>query len=212
LFTALRAAGRDRDTLIIFTSDHGPMHTHESCRMLRGGKADLYEGGLRVPLIMRWPEEIAEGRRSDALVSGVDLFPTLLTAAGLPARETIDGLDLWPVIRGPGAQWRDTLCWHYPHYHHLGLGPCSAILSSHDKLIEWFDPRPRIELFRLTADPGERNDLSVTRRDRRDDLLLTLHEWRDEVGAQEMRRNPNFDPNVLTEILPPLSDPISPPR
>jgi len=218
LLAALHKSGRERDTVVIFTSDHGPMGPSERRKPLRGAKADLYEGGLRVPLLMRWPERIARGQVRETLVSGMDLFPTLLAAVGVSDQLPVDGLNLWPVIEDDRRSLgRAELCWHYPHYHHLGIGPGGAIRIGDFKLIEWFEPavpaaRVRdtaaFELFNLATDPGETRNLAGVETDRRDVLLRQLHKWRGAIGAQKMHPNPNYDPSAPTRVLPPASDAI----
>jgi arylsulfatase A-like enzyme len=215
LLYALRSAGRDRDTLVIFTADHGPMGPSEQRKPLRGAKADLYEGGLRVPLLLRWPGHIGAGQVREQIVSGADVFPTALAVAGCTPPGPIDGLDLWPAIQDPAYRFaRDALHWHYPHYHHLGLAPCGAIRVGEEKLIEWFEPSlgargasgPAYELFDLAADPGETRDLATARPQRCAELLQQLREWRRAVQAQEMRVNPGYDPTAPTQLIPPAGD------
>ena len=214
LMDALRR--RERDTLVVFVADHGPLAPSERRKPLRGSKADLYEGGLRVPLLMRWPGRIAPRQVRDALVSGTDLFPTLLAAAGVTNHLPVDGLNLWPVIEDPKGQLaRAELCWHYPHYHHQGIAPCGAIRVGDFKLIEWFEPvlnptpaRSSIayEMYNLALDPGETRNLAEADPARRDALLRQLRKWRTVVGAQMMRPNPEYDHTAPTSVLPPLSD------
>ena len=221
LLEALRVADRDRDTLVVFTADHGSFGGSERRKPLRGAKADLYEGGVRVPLLMRWPGRIPANETRDHGVSGADVFPTLLAAAGCRVDAAGDGLDLWPVLRDRSRRLpRDTLCWHYPHYHHQGIAPCAAIRSGDFKLIEWFEPSlgapgtsglPACELFNLAADPGESCNLADAEPARRDELLRGLREWRRAIGAQEMRLNPAYDANAPTQLLPPVSDLPPPP-
>ncbi len=215
LLDALREAGRDRDTLVVFTADHGAFGASEQRKPLRGAKADLYEGGLRVPLLLRWPEQIAAGAVRDQVVSGGDLFPTLLAAAGATGGAASDGCDLWPAIRdGHHRFGREELCWHYPHYHHLGLAPAAAIRVGDFKLMEWFESAlgargakgPACELFDLAADPGETRDLSDEQPARRDAMLRRLCEWRRSVGAQEMQLNPAYDPGAPVCVGPPAGD------
>jgi arylsulfatase A len=216
LMEALRQSKNDRDTLVIFTSDHGPLGPSARRKPLRGAKADLYEGGLRVPLLLRWPNRIKPGTVCDALVSGTDLFPTLLGAAGASSAGPVDGINLWSLIDGDLATpLRSRLCWHYPHYHHLGLGPSGAIRIGDYKLIEWFEPAMRApdgspragcELFNLAKDPGEKRDLAATDTKRCTALLQQLRDWREQVGAQGMRLNPAYDPTQPTRVLPPASD------
>ncbi|MSU48238.1 MAG: DUF4976 domain-containing protein [Opitutus sp.] len=209
LLEALRASGRDRDTLVVFTADHGPLGASERRKPLRGAKADLYEGGLRVPLLMRWPERIVGGQVRDAIVSGADLFPSVLAVGGGPAAAECDGVDLWPIIRDANCKpLREALHWHYPHYHHLGPGPGGAIRVGDYKLIEWFGPQPMYELFNVASDPGERCNLVGAEPARRADLLQRLRAWRREVGAQEMMLNPDYDAVAPTRRLPPAGDSV----
>jgi arylsulfatase A len=215
LLEALRAAGRDHDTLVVFTSDHGALGASEQRKPLRGAKADLYEGGLRVPLLLRWPEHVPVGAVRDEPVSGADVFPTLLHAAGATVDGPLDGENLWPTIheaRHPLS--RAALHWHYPHYHHLGIGPAGAIRTGHFKLIEWFEPSlnapgargPQCELFDLADDPGETRNLADLQPSRRDELLRRLRDWRRTIGAQEMRVNGDYDPAQPTRLVPPAGD------
>jgi arylsulfatase A len=207
LLAALRGSGRERDTLVIFTSDHGPLGPSARRKPLRGAKADLYEGGLRVPLLMRWPEKIAAGAVREQLVSGADIFPTIVSACGGQSDSEIDGVSLWPLVLGERAGLpRDTLHWHYPHYHHLGPGPCAAIRVGDWKLIEWFGVAPRYELFDLAADPGEEHDLAANEPAQRDELRRKLQAWRDAVGAQMMQPNRRYNPAEPTHVLPPEGD------
>jgi arylsulfatase A len=211
LLAALRERGRERDTMVVFTSDHGPLAPSELRKPLRGAKADLYEAGIRVPLLLRWPERIAPGQVCDEMVTGMDLFPTLLNACGGPAESAVDGLDLWPLIRGKvGPLGREAMHWHYPHYHHLGLGPCGAIRAGDYKLIEWFGREPAYELFNVTDDPSETRNLATTEPARCAELAARLRQWRQSIGAQEMRPNPGYDPAAPTRILPPATDRLRP--
>ncbi|MDO8540874.1 MAG: sulfatase [Opitutaceae bacterium] len=215
LMEALAASGRGRDTLVIFTADHGPVGPADTRQPLRGAKADLYEGGLRVPLLLRWPGRIPTGAVREQPVTGADLFPTVLEVAKIKSAEPVDGSSLWPMIENGGHRLvHDALFWHYPHYHHLGIAPAGAIQADGWKLIEWFEPSlgaagaltPRCELFNLEADPAETHDLAPTERTHCEQLLGRLRDWRRSVGAQEMRLNPHFDPRQPTRILPPALD------
>lgn len=207
LLDALQRSGRDRDTLVVFTADHGAFGGSGRRKPLRGAKADLYEAGVRVPLLFRWPACIPAGLVRHAMVSGADLCPTLLAAAGGTCPDELDGVDLWPVLAAAAAPApHDSLHWHYPHYHHLGLGPCGAIRTGDYKLIEWFGPESRQELYDLGADPGEERNLASTEPSRRDELLRRLRAWRAAVGAQEMKPNPAYDCAAPTALRPPAGD------
>jgi arylsulfatase A len=212
LLEALRQGRRERETLVVFTADHGPLAPATRTHPLRGAKANLYEGGLRIPLLFRWPGKIAPRQVRDAVVSSTDLFPTLLAIAGA-GHAPVDGLNLWPLIEEPQRHLpRTELCWHYPHYHHQGIGPSGAIRVGDYKLIEWFEPAlgvsrtkgpPACELFNLSRDPGESCNVAEAEPERRDALLRQLRKWRSAVGAQPMKPNPNYNPALPTRVLPP---------
>lgn len=181
-----------RNTIVAFTSDNGGLALGDvtSNAPLRSGKGSPYEGGHRVPLVVRWPSVVAAGTTSDAAVSTVDFFPTLLAAAGVerPKNVELDGVDLAPVLKRTGALDRDALCWHYPHYHPGGATPYSAIRRGKYKLIEYFEDRPA-ELYDLVADEGERTNLAEQEPTVTQDLLKRLARWREQVKAQLPTRN-----------------------
>lgn len=179
LMAAVREAGLDEDTLVIFTSDNGcspqanfevlSQQGHDPSRGFRGHKADIYEGGHRVPMIARWPEHIAAGMNTDALVCLTDVYPTLeAIAGGSPKpRGGEDGFDLTPVFAGGEASARDTLISH-------SIDGAFAIRQGSWKLClcggsgGWSAPReadakqqnlPSVQLFNLDADPGEETNL-----------------------------------------------------
>lgn len=196
----LDAHGLSEHTLVIFYSDNGGFEQLQAQDPFRGGKAMLWEGGLRVPLAVKWPGVVEAGSRSDELVTSDDFFPTFADAlgiSGLPA--DVDGLSLVPALTGKGALGRTTLYFHYPHYHHLGYMPAGGIRRGDYKLIEWFEGSiagvgPAVSLFNLADDPGESRDLSAEHPERAAEMLSRLRDWRREVGALEMRINPDFDP------------------
>lgn len=190
--------GLAKDTLVLFTSDNGGLSTSEgwptSNLPLRGGKGWMYEGGIREPLIVRWPGKIQAGSVSSVPVSSVDCFPTVLEATGTktPGELKIDGVSLLPVLTGGGLPER-SLYWHYPHYGNQGGAPAAAIRKGNHKLIHWFE-EDRVELFDLSADLSERNDLAPARPDLVDALGAELKAWQEEVGAKFPAPNPDFDP------------------
>ena len=183
------------NTLLIFFSDNGGLDGgakagFPSMAPLRGGKADLYEGGIRVPLIARWPGKIPAGTTSAEPVNSIDFFPTFAAAAGhrqLPPN--VDGVNLLPVLEQQRSLNRNALFWHYPHYHSAGDGPSGAVRAGKYKLIEWYEallldrPHP-VELYDLSKDIGERHDLADAMPDRARQLQDLLHHWRERVGAQ----------------------------
>jgi arylsulfatase A len=189
-------------TVVIFTSDNGGLSVKEgpntpatSNLPLRDGKGYLHEGGIRVPLIVRWPGVTRAGTTCDVPVSGQDLHPTLLAIAGAsPAPGVpIDGESLVPVLRGEGSLKREDLAWHYPHYSNQGGKPGGAIRRGDRKLIENYEDG-RLELYDLRADPGERHDLAADRPDEAARLRDRLAAWRAEIDAQMPTPNPDFLP------------------
>jgi arylsulfatase A-like enzyme len=185
-------------TVIVFMSDNGGHLPTTSNAPLRVGKGSCYEGGTRVPLIVRWPGVVAAGSVSDVPVITPDLYPTALDIAGLrtPAAVTLDGVSLMPLLRGQGALGRDALFWHYPHYQLYQQGgtvPYGAIRAGDFKLIEFYDGRP-VELYLLRDDVAEQRNLAAAMPEKVRELLSRLERWRREVGAQMPAKNPAYDP------------------
>lgn len=181
------------NTLVVFFSDNGGLIKATNNAPLRHGKGSGYEGGHRVPLIVRWPGRVPAGTTCDTPVISNDLYPTLLEACGLPARpeQHCDGTSLMPLLTGDSALSRDCLFWHYPHYHFST--PYAAVRKGDYKLIEYMESG-RAELYKLAEDISEEHDLAATMPEKRDELLQALHAWQEEVGAQFMMPNPNYDP------------------
>jgi len=189
--------GLREKTIVIFTSDNGGLSTSEgwptSNLPFRGGKGWMYEGGIREPLIVRWPGVTAPGSVSETPVSSPDFFPTLLEAAGVeaPAGQVLDGLSLVPALRG-GPLADRALFWHYPHYGNQGGAPSAAIRRGEHKLIEWFE-EDKVELFNVVTDPGEKKDLAAEQPELAAKLRAELHAWQKEVGAKSTIPNPAYD-------------------
>jgi arylsulfatase A-like enzyme len=185
-------------TLVLFTSDNGGLSTSEgwptSNLPLRAGKGWLYEGGIREPLLVRWPGVVEPGSVSSAPVSSPDFFPTFLDVAGLETPEglVVDGLSLRPVLEGGDLPER-ALFWHYPHYGNQGGAPGAAVRRGPHKLVHWFED-DRLELYDLAADPGEGRDLALARPDLVDALGAELKAWQGKVGAKFPTPNPAYDP------------------
>ncbi len=200
VLAALDARGIAEHTLVVFTSDNGgfinPCKLHKGLPVadnspLRSGKGSCYEGGLRVPLIVRGPG-VAQGALSAEPVYACDLYPTLLRAAGLADRAGAgrDGVDLTPVLRKPDTQLgREALYFHYPHYYSTTT-PVSAIRKGDWKLLEYFEDG-RVELFNLKDDPGEKRNRSPDQPDLARHLAAELRAWRGKVAAQEPEPNPD---------------------
>ena len=190
LLETLEVAGKASETLVIFFSDNGQKGP-KTGDGFRGSKGDLYEGGIRMPLIVRWPSVVPAGSRCHTPVISHDFLPTIVEAAtGELPHDTLDGVSLLELLRDPEASLpRQALHWHYPHYHSLGLGPQSAIRVGPMKLIMWhervlLDQPDRYELYDLSVDPGERVDLSSTRPATTLKLVEHLNGWMKRVDAQ----------------------------
>ena len=187
-------------TVVIFYSDNGGLEQLQSQNPLRAGKATIFEGGLRVPMAIRWPGIVASNVKCEVPVNTEDFFPTIMEMVGTRhSVPDIDGKSLIPLLRQQGGIQRDALYWHYPHYHHQGYKPGSAIRIGDYKLIEWYEETllgegNQVSLYNLREDIGERNDLANDMPDKVAELRAKLREWRTRVGAQEMSVNPNYDP------------------
>lgn len=193
LLDALEKAGLADKTLVIFFSDNGGELNFTNNAPLRDGKGTLYEGGVRVPLIARWPGKIPAGKVSDSVISSIDFFPTFAAISGGELPENIDGIDVSPALLGTGELKREAIHWHYPHYHRAR--PCGSILKGEWKLIEWFETG-ETELFHLANDPYEQKNLSQENPEKKAELLADLRRWRENVGAQLPTPNPQHDPET----------------
>lgn len=194
----IKETGQEKETMIIFTSDNGGYFRATKNAPLRANKGSYYEGGIRVPLIIKWPGVSKPGTIVHEPVTSSDLYPTCLATAGQPLlpNQHQDGLSLLPLLQGKGKLKRDALFWHFPHYNqHPSSFPSSVIRSGPWKLIEVFDPE-RIELYNLEKDPGETQDLSSEYGEITATLLTELHDWQKRVGAQMMEPNSDYDSGV----------------
>jgi arylsulfatase A-like enzyme len=198
----LSEIGLRERTVIVFTSDNGGLLRATSNLGLRDGKGSVYEGGVRVPLIIDWPGVTKPGNTCEVPVITQDLFHTVIDIAGLelnppdngqPTTNNRDGLSLVPLLKGGVSLPRDAVYWHYPHYHIGGATPYGAIRSGNYRLIEFFEDG-RLELYNLQDDPLEQTNLAQREPERVKTLQSKLAAWRESVGAQMPRVNPNFDP------------------
>ncbi len=187
-------------TIVVFTSDNGGLCVVEgpdtpatSNNPLREGKGYLYEGGLRVPLLVIWPGVAAAGATVDTPVSGIDLLPTLLEAVGAKEKAQSDGVSVVPLFKGDALK-RDALFWHYPHYSNQGGRPGDVIRAGNYKLIE-FSEGDRRELYDLKKDMSESRNLIEEKPEIARELHAKLEAWRKEVGASPMKPNPDYAPN-----------------
>jgi len=184
ILDALAKAGRDKNTLILFTSDNGGLSTRPctSNLPLRAGKGWAYEGGIRVPLIVSWPGHVKPGSVSDVPVVSMDFYPTFLALAGLPLRpkEHVDGVSLAGLLTGGKAPDRDALYWHYPHNHGAGCTPVGAMREGRYKLVHWYGDNT-YELYDLQEDLSELKDLSKKNPELRDRLIAKLTAWQKSI-------------------------------
>lgn len=190
-------------TLVIVTSDNGGVGGYQDAEVagrrsgvtdnapLRGGKGMLYEGGVRVPLLIRWPGVTEAGSRTTYPCIHVDLFPTLCEVAGVrpPAGHELDGISLVPLLREPGKHLgRDALYWHFPGYLEAygrpgwRTTPAGAIRAGNFKLLEFFEDG-RLELYNLVEDLGEKNNLVRSLPDKTTELQGKLAAWRKALNA-----------------------------
>jgi arylsulfatase A-like enzyme len=194
----LEALGLRDDTILIFTSDNGGESNVTSNKPLRGGKSTLYEGGIREPLIVRWPAVIPANRVSRQITSSVDFYPTLVAAIGSQPdpRQKSDGVSLLPVWKNPASRLtRDTIYWHYPlaRPHFLGGRSGGALRSGNWKLKEDFNTGA-LELYNLDDDIGEARDLAGDLPARVKELHDLLKAWRAETGAVIIKSPPGQEP------------------
>ncbi|MDB4458752.1 DUF4976 domain-containing protein, partial [bacterium] len=161
---------------------------------LRGEKGTLHEGGVRVPLIVKYPPLVKAGTVCSEPTISHDFYPTFVELAGgeLPANQTIDGLSLIPLLKQPSTKLaRQSLHWHYPHYHHGR--PASSIRERDWKLIEYLDGTGDVEVYYLPEDIGETRNLVEDKPGRTADLKKKLQRWRTDVSARMPVSNPNYD-------------------
>ncbi|BDC52368.1 N-acetylgalactosamine-6-sulfatase [Bryobacterales bacterium F-183] len=185
-----------QNTIVVFASDNGGYLPVTTNAPLRSGKGSLYEGGIRIPLMIRWPGITKPGTTCDTPVVTTDLFPTLSNT------NAVDGINLKPLLSGNTIPARD-LHFHYPHYYHAPqTTPVGAIRSGNLKLIEFFEENNRCELYDLAADPSEQQDLAQKQPEKAKELQQKLHAWRKQVGARM--------PTPLLAANPPLARPYKP--
>jgi arylsulfatase A len=197
-----------KNTIVIFTSDNGGLATAEGPHTpatnngpLREGKGYLYEGGIRVPLVVKWPAEIMGASTCSSPTSSIDLFATVADLCGLDVRESndgrerIDGVSLRPLLKQTGPLEREALYWHYPHYSPQGGKPGGAIRAGDFKLIEFYE-QGRRELYNVVQDIGETNNLIEQEPQRAERMAAAMARWRGAVDAQMPVPNPRFEPDT----------------
>lgn len=182
-FDALEESGLDEDTLVIFTSDNGSLYSNAPLRSVKG---HLYEGGIRVPMMVRWPGVIEAGTVNNTPVISTDCVPTIMELAGLPpiTDHPVDGESLVPLLKQIESLERDTIYFHYPNYafhHENRLG--SAVRQGDYKLIKWYDDGS-VELYNLAEDLSEENNLAKEKPELAKYLTTKLEARLEQEGAQ----------------------------
>jgi len=187
----------DDRTLIIFTSDNGGLDNDgvpTENAPLRSGKGYPYEGGIRVPLLVRWPSVIPPGTTSSTPACSIDLFPTMLDACGIavPTDRPIDGVSLMQHLQSGGTTRleRDVLLWHFPHYRQ-GAGPYSILRQANWKLIKYWEGT--LELYDLQKDPNESVNLAATMPEKAASLEDVLMARLQQQDAKLPRPNPGYE-------------------
>lgn len=201
IIARLDSRGLSERTVVVFLSDNGG-HVVQSDGLqvtdnhpLRSGKGSLYEGGVRVPLIICWPGIVSAGGVCREPVDVADLYPTLLEIAGLSGDKAhnvkLDGQSLTTLLKQPNASLgREALYFHYPHYYPTTT-PVSAIRAGDWKLLEYHEDN-RVELYNLREDLGEAKDLAAKQGEKAKNLRARLAEWRRAVSAEMPTENPDF--------------------
>jgi len=186
-------------TIVVFTSDNGGLHVPEGPHPrithntpYRAGKGFVYQGGLRIPLIVRWPGHIAAGRVADDPVLNTDWVPTLLELVGQPVPAELDGVSVAALLTGRGPAPARKFFWHFPHYTNQGSRPSGAVRDGKWMMVEYYD-QEKAELYDLQQDFRETQDLAESQPTRVNRMRAALSAWRKEVHAQGNTPNPDFD-------------------
>ena len=206
ILECLDKLGLSKNTVVFFTSDNGGLRktatgvgdTFTTNDPLRDEKGSLYEGGVRVPMIVRWPDTIPAGFTTNAITTTADLLPTFCDLAGaIGPNQVVDGLSFTKVLTRPSSTLsRKSIFFHYPHYHHSR--PASAIRSGNLKLIEFLDTGD-LELYDLESDISESENLAKSHPKQARRMRSELDRWRKETGARMPTCNPDYDPNAAEQ-------------
>ena len=194
LMDKLNQLGLAQNTIIVFTSDNGGLTSRAgnygptSVYPLRAGKGWLYEGGVRIPLLIKAAEQTT-GQVIDQPAISMDLYPTLLAMAGFPflPQQHQDGKSLLPYLQNPQQQEERTLVWHYPHYHGSAWRPGSSIRQGDWKLIEFYE-EDTVELYNLAKDEGEVLNVASRYSEKAEELRGIMHEYIETRGGQYPKR------------------------
>lgn len=194
------------NTIVIFTSDNGGLHVPEGTHPkithntpYRAGKGFVYEGGLRIPLVVRWPGHVPAGKVENAPVINTDWLPTFMELIGRPVPKETDGVSLAGLLLGRLAAPDRPLFWHFPHYTNQGSRPSGAMRDGNWMMVEYYDDNSA-ELYDLSSDAGESRNLADQQAQRVAKMRASLEAWRTSVGAQSNRPNPNFDASAFDAL------------
>ncbi len=202
VWDALAKLNLTDNTIIILMSDNGGLSTLPGRRNaptanvpLRAGKGWLYEGGIRVPMIIKWPGVTKPACQCDVPVTSTDFYPTILEMAGLPLKpqQHVDGVSLVPLLKGGASLSRKAIFWHYPHYHGSGSRPAAALRAGDYKLIEFYEEN-QIELYNLKNDLSEKQNLAKKLPRKVAELKILLRKFQKDTGAKFPRPNPDYKP------------------
>ncbi|MDP6526367.1 MAG: sulfatase [Kiritimatiellia bacterium] len=202
ILKALKDHNVDEETIIFFTSDNGGLSTKKritgpGCVLpLRGSKGWAYEGGIRVPFIVRKPKAKGNGKKCDSVVISQDLYPTILELCDIPLmpEQHKDGMSFKALLDKPDKEFKRNapLVWHYPHYHGSGWTPGSAIRIGNWKLID-FTHDGRLELYNLKDDLSEKKDLAKAYPEKLKELKGMLDDYLKATDAGLAKRNGERD-------------------
>jgi arylsulfatase A-like enzyme len=178
--------------------------TPTSNKPLKAGKGFLYEGGIREPLIIKWPGVTKPGTQCDVPVVSTDFYPTLVEIAGVKSDpgNPADGVSLTPLLRQAGLPERDAIFWHYPHYSNQGGRPGAAMRQGDYKIIKWYED-DSVELYNLRDDIGETRNLAVKMPDKARTMRTRLDAWLKELNPEMPKANSEYDKATETEGLAP---------
>ncbi len=209
IMAVLKKLGIADNTVVVFTSDNGglstlPKPTAPTTNLpFRYGKGWAYEGGIRVPLIIKWPGVTKQGSITHFPVVNTDFYPTFLQMAGLPPmpEQATDGVSMVPLLKGKQSIDQPDLYWHYPHYHGGGESPVSAMREGNWKLIQFYNDN-HVELYNLRADKEEWHDVASVFPQKTAELRHKLNQWKRKTHAKIPEVNPFYNPdyrNILKE-------------
>lgn len=206
ILDAIDRNGLSENTIVVFTSDNGGLHVLEGGAVpthstpFRAGKGYLYEGGLRIPLIVAWPGHISAAT-IDAPTINEDFTQTFMELCGgpAPAEPGLEGVSIAPLLLGGSAPAPRSFAFHFPHYTNQGSRPAGSLRDGDWKLIENYEDGS-LELFDLSADPGERHNLAAEQPERAKAMRAKLDAWRTASGVQLNTPNPNYDPALAAPI------------